>query len=154
MFTDQHIRLRGGAAAVLFLLITLLSAPGAQAAASVCRTDPIVWLSDGHKVTLSANIGTELSKVRHVIYTLHAPVGLTVTSIVHTAGGLGTKEVFYFYADQPAQRYTATTLVRTGGSAAVTANTAVTGQAGGAVGYDSADGTTNVPIATEVRVSQ
>ena len=154
MSTDKYIRLRGGAAAVLCLLIALLAAPGAQAAASVCRTDPIVWLSDGHKVTLSANIGTELSKVHQVTYTLHAPAGLTVTSIVHTAGGLGIKEVFYFYADQPAKHYNAQTVVRTGGNVAVTANTSITVQAGGAVGSDSTNGTANMPIGTEVTVSQ
>ena len=154
MFTDKSSRLRGGAAGVLCLLVVLLTAPGAQAAASVCRTDPIVWLSDGHKVTLSANISTELSKVHQITYTLHAPAGLTVTSIVHTAGGLGTKEVFYFYGDQPAQHYTTETVVRTGGNAAVTANTAITVQAGGAVGSDSASGTANVSIGTNVTVSQ
>jgi hypothetical protein len=153
MFTDTHTR-RGGAAAALFLLIALLSAPGAQAGASVCRTDPIVWLSDGHKVTLSANIGTDLSKVHQVTYTLHAPAGLTVTSIVHTAGGLGTKEVFNFYADQPGRRYTTGTVVRTGGNTAITANTAITVQGGGAVGSASASGTANVCIGTQVTVSQ
>jgi hypothetical protein len=153
MFTSPSSRLRGGAG-FLFLLVLLLSGQSAQAAAGVCRTDPIVWLCDGHKVTLSANISTELSQVRQVTYTLHALAGLTVTSIVHTAGGLGTKEVFYFYADQPAQHYTTETVVRTGGTTAVTANTAITVQAGGAVGSDSANGTANVPIGTTVTVSR
>jgi hypothetical protein len=154
MFIHKLIRLRAGTAGGLLLLVALLAAPGAQAAASVCRTDPIVWLSDGHKVTLSASIGTELSKVQQVTYTLHAPAGLTVSSIVHTAGGLGTKEVFYFYADQPAKHYTTETVVRTSGNTAVTANTAVTVQAGGIVGTASADGTANMTIGTEVQVLQ
>jgi hypothetical protein len=154
MFTAKHIGLRAGAAAVLFLLIALLAAPAAQAAASACRTDPIVWLSDGHKVTLSANISTDLALVQQVTYTLHAPIGLTVTSIVHTASGLGTREGFYFYADQPAKHYTTNTVVRSSVRVAVTANTSITVQGGGNVGSTSAAGTTNAGIATALTVSR
>jgi hypothetical protein len=154
MFTRTAVRLRGGGAGVLVLLVLLLSGRNAQGAASACRTDPIVWLSDGHKVTLSANISADLSMVQQVAYTLHAPAGLTVTSIVHTAGGLGTKEVFYFYADQPAKHYTTNTVVRSSARVAVTANTSITVQGGGNVGSASATGTTNAGIATAVTVSR
>jgi hypothetical protein len=70
----------------------VLEAPSASAAVSGCRGDPIVWLSDGTKLTMIANIEADPSQVKMITYTVHAPRGLSVNQIVYTGGVLAGKE--------------------------------------------------------------
>jgi hypothetical protein len=64
----------------------------ASAGLRVCRADPIVWLSNGTKVTMTASIAADASQVKLITYTVHAPRGLSVRSIVYTGGALKDKE--------------------------------------------------------------
>jgi hypothetical protein len=77
------------------LLGLLLSFQGTEQAAALvrsCRGDPIVWLSNGTKVTMIASIAADASQVKLVTYTLHAPRGTSVDKVVYTGGALSGKE--------------------------------------------------------------
>jgi hypothetical protein len=78
----------------LALVITCvgLSAMPASAAVSGCRADPIVWLSNGTSLRMTVSIAADVSQVQMITYTVHAPRGLTVKSIVYTGGALQAKE--------------------------------------------------------------
>jgi hypothetical protein len=64
----------------------------ASAGMRVCRGDPIVWLSNGAKVTMTASIGADASQVKMVTYVVHAPRNVSVNKVVYTGGVLKDKE--------------------------------------------------------------
>jgi hypothetical protein len=123
------IRLAVGLAVACMALTLNTGVPGAQAQTSVCYTDPVVVLSDGTTLDLNDTINDSLTDVQQIQYTLHAPCGTSIISIVYTSGPIGPKESLRFYADQPAGQYTSTSDVTTGSSsiAVVAAGTAVRG---------------------------
>jgi hypothetical protein len=79
-------------------LVTPLTAAGSHAA-GVCRSDPIVWLSNGYKVQLASSIFASPSAVSAVDYDLHVPAGVAVTKLVYTKGRIGRLEHISVYAD-------------------------------------------------------
>jgi hypothetical protein len=94
----------------------------------ICRTDPLVFLSDGTRVKMTAEIGTAAQNVQGILYTLHAPVGTSVVRIVYT--GPQVPESVVFYADRPANTYDTDTIVSVSGNSSqspigVTATTVV-----------------------------
>jgi hypothetical protein len=102
-----------------------VSAP-AYAAASVCRTDPVVILTDGTSIDISASINTSLFNLQHVTYTVHAPAGSRLLAVVHTPNLPGTTESFQFYDDGPADQIQTDTIVTTSTSnVGVTATTII-----------------------------
>src|SRR5215471_4142917 len=113
-FTARHAgpMLLGAAVLSASLLARSLIAPAAHASLGGCRSDPVVTLSNGHAFDLHATINDTYDDVQLVSYTLHAPVGTWVTSEVDTAL-LGPKDTFQFYADKPANTYSAGTKVTT-----------------------------------------
>jgi hypothetical protein len=101
-----------------FLLIALtLSEPFAgisEAAAGGCRFDPIVILSDGTILDVSADIGTDVSNVREIHYVVHGPRGVKlITSISTPTLGFQGKETFTYYDDAAPKQYITETLVQT-----------------------------------------
>jgi hypothetical protein len=109
----------------------------AGAAISLCRTDPIVLLSNGVVVDMTATIGTASTNVQQIVYVLHAPAGTRVNRVVYTQGGLNGREQFQFFADAAAGTYASVTTVSTTvKSISVTASTQVSGVGSGTVsGY-------------------
>jgi hypothetical protein len=98
----------------------------AAAQTSVCRTDPIVALSNGVTVKITASIADYSSDVQHVSYVLHAPAGTSVTKVTLTGGPFAARESFSFYSDGAVHTYDTDTVVTTGrAGVAVTATTAV-----------------------------
>lgn len=94
----------------------------------ICRTDPLVFLSDGTRVKMTAEIGTAAQNVRGIVYTLHAPVGTSVVRIVYP--GQQVPESVVFYADRAANTYDTDTVVSVNGNSSqspigVTATTVV-----------------------------
>ena len=93
-----------GTALTAYLLIAglgagLLGAPGAHAAFMGCRSDPIVILSNGVVLDLSAYIADDVSDVQSISYTLHAPQGVSVLRAISTDGAVGYREKFRFESD-------------------------------------------------------
>jgi hypothetical protein len=109
---------------MVFLVAFLAASPVSTVSAALrtCRTDPIVMLSDGNNVSMSATMATEAGNVRQIAYALHVPSGVTVTKIVFTGGDWAKKEVVEVYSDLPNGKYRSETTVSThSGSADVSA---------------------------------
>jgi len=77
----------------------LLGASGARAAFIGCRSDPIVILSNGVVLELSANIADDVTDVQSISYILHAPKGVSLLRSLSTDGPVGYREKFQFKAD-------------------------------------------------------
>ncbi len=77
-------------------------APHAHAAFGACRSDPIVVLSNGVVLDLSANIDTDQIDIKEIGYTLHGPKGVTVVRSISTDGVVQYKEKFAFKDDSKA----------------------------------------------------
>jgi hypothetical protein len=89
-----------------------LRAHGVEAKFSVCRSDPVIALSDGKSVTITDSISDASTDLQHITYVLHAPTGVTVSRVTYTAG-MSAIESLQFYADQTAGHYVAGTQVTT-----------------------------------------
>lgn len=124
-------------AALAALLLFGVSRQPAFAALVECRGDPVVVLSDGTLVDVSATIDTPLWNVKQVHYTLHIPRGLSPTFIIRTKAWLTSQESFTIYSDNAAHAYSSATTVQTQTSdIAVTASMLVN------LGYGQRDGVT------------
>ena len=103
---------------VCFLLIGLAVseslASTSEAAVGGCRSDPIVILSDGTILDVSADIGTAVSNVREIHYVVHGPHGVKLVSAISTPTlGFQGKETFAYYDDAEPNQYITETLVQT-----------------------------------------
>ncbi len=95
------------------LLASLFGAPHHAHAAIGCRTDPIVTLSNGLVVQLSATVYDNPSDINAVTYTLHAPAGTSVVNVVYPVDPNNIPQTFNFYADNPAGTWDSYTYVDT-----------------------------------------
>lgn len=143
-----HPRLRArfvaavlGALFSVGLLTAPLFAPSAHAELGVCGSDPVVILSNGAVVDLSATIGDAEPDVQQVAYTLHAPAGTVAVVWINTSGPIGPKETLQFYADNAPDSYDSVTVVTTGqSSVSVSAATQAVDALGTLIGSGSAAG--------------
>ena len=92
-----------------------------------CRGDPIVTLSNGDHVVLTATIKAAVSDVSEVRYALHGPAGTHVTSVVYE-GTEGLHETFVYVADTQAGAYWSDTDVTASVKAKVTSDLEVNGE--------------------------
>jgi len=104
--------------AALSMSLLVSPSPGDRAYAQIgpCESDPVVVLSDGTTLDLSAAISDAESDVQSVSYSLTIPSGTSVVSVTNTYGPLGPKEVFSYSAGNAARTYSSTTVVYTGSS--------------------------------------
>jgi hypothetical protein len=122
--------------AVLVGVLTFIPPP-AYTGALRCRSDPVVVLSNGTLIDLSADVDAMLWEIASVNYTLHVPQGLRAILIVRTPNWPGTKETFRVVDDQPAKTFDSTTTVLTmRRGVGVTANLLVNLQYAAARGWD------------------
>lgn len=126
--------------ALLGVAVLLQQPLTVAAAIRSCRADPIVWLSNGDTIQMTVEIAADVADVQGILYTLHAPVGVTVDRIVYTGGALQNKEEVVFVADQAPGHYVTDTVVTARGKGKpVTANTNYGGQFRGSVAGLSGD---------------
>ena len=96
------------------LALTASLTPVAQASLDGCRADPVIYLSDGTALDVSADIGTDVSNITSIAYFVHVPPGLHMLLYLATPTiGFQGKEVFTLYNDAPAGQYKTDTYVRT-----------------------------------------
>jgi hypothetical protein len=88
---------------------------------SVCRADPIVYLTNGTVITMMTDFDIYADQIKKIEYTVHAPRGSVVDHIVYDVGNLGVKEKVVFYADQQPGQYEIDQYARTYDPANVTA---------------------------------
>lgn len=111
-------------AVVAVFVLSAVNVRSALAGWLNCRSDPVVVLSNGVTMDISADISTWPWRVQRVDYILHAPEGVELVAAVGTPTWLTSQETFTFYADQAAGEYHIETIVHTNqGNASVTANT-------------------------------
>jgi hypothetical protein len=137
---------------VLLLLVVLLAMPfAAQAKLMFCRSDPVVILSNGTILDLSADVSTLLINVREVHYVLHVPVGVYPIVTIHTPAWLTSQETFTVISDQQPDTYAATATVRTRtGTATVRTNLLVLTTSKLKLGYDSNTGAEGEAVPAEI----
>ena len=147
MLRNHHLTLRAilGLAAFCAAFTALLATPnGAYAGFGSCRADPIVTLSDGTRITLIAEIGTDVSNVQEVRYVVHGPRGTRVTNIEFPEP-FPAPEIVEFEDNAPRGTIWSATRVRArGGRADVTVYMDVDGAS------TSATGRTNQAIRTVI----
>lgn len=133
---------------VLLALVFALALPTvAQARILACRSDPVVVLSNGTILDLSAEVSTLLFNVQQVHYELHVPVGVRAIAWVHTPAWLTSQETFTIIADQPPNTYSASARAITrDGDATVTTHLILLSALGVKLDYAAASGPENVPI--------
>lgn len=140
-------------ASTLLSVGTLISSgapPAAHADLVICRSDPVITLSNGVTIDLSADITDGAADVRQVAYLLHIPLGIQVVAVVGTDGLIGLKEVFTVVADTLPGTYDSTTFVTTGQhGVAVTAEMLIAPALGGPA-LATAQGTDQQPLRTHV----
>jgi hypothetical protein len=127
----RHPRLAGRFRLVTltFLIGAALQAPAASPAAAAivaCRGDPIVWLSNGETIQIIAEVAASAAEVQEVVYTIHVPLGATMTRVVYDSGPLDRKESVALVDDLLPYHYTTDTLVMTyRNGIAITASTSM-----------------------------
>jgi len=106
-------------------LIVLMVSVGVVSAGWVqCRSDPVVRLSNGLSLDLSADIGVPLWEVEQVDYILHVPQGVSLAASIATPSWPTTIETFTLYDDAASGEYHTETIVYTTSSdVPVTAHT-------------------------------
>lgn len=120
-----------------------------HAALSRCSSDPIVYLSTGVKVDLTATLGVDREDVLRISYALHVPAGATVTRVVYTSGALGHRE-HVTVSDDAVGPYVAETVASSKvAGTAVSVSMTVLDQTSGARAQDSASGQDGQVIATQ-----
>src|SRR5579884_3880257 len=101
-------RLSGALAATASLACGLLAGTlEAHAAYQVCRTDPIVLLSNGRQLNIVESVSDVASDINAIQYSVHVPSGVGVRKITYTGGPLKGKESVTFYTDAASGQYTA-----------------------------------------------
>jgi len=90
-------------------------------AAMSMSADPIVVLSTGRTVQMTANVAvSSASTLGTINWTLHAPTGASVVSVTYN-DNVSSHENFHFFADQATGSYKGTVVVNlVSGSASVT----------------------------------
>src|SRR5689334_7632345 len=85
-----------------------------EAAVGGCRADPVVMLSDGTVLDITADIGTSVSNVQEIHYVVHGPHNTALVAAISTPTlGFRGKETFIYYADTVPKQYISETLVQT-----------------------------------------
>jgi len=82
-------------------------------AALACRSDPIVVLSNGVVLDLSATLDADVSQVQEIHYKLHGPHGVSVVRAISTDGAVQYKERFEFKDDSHGDDKAATSAAET-----------------------------------------
>jgi hypothetical protein len=102
----------------LVLLISLFSVQTIANAASIfCRSDPIVYLSDGTRLQFEAAIATSQENVQSIQYQLHLPANVAVDRVVFTPRWAREIETIELVNDQAPGNYQIFALVNTGSEA-------------------------------------
>lgn len=114
----RMLRARAAGAAILAagLLTVGMGTIPASAGYVSCQTDPIVQLSNGTTIQLTATVFDAASDIQSVNYVLHVPAGVTVTDVSYGGDPLASLENLQVVPDNQNNNYNAFTTVTTGAS--------------------------------------
>lgn len=82
-----------------------------------CRTDPVVLLSDGTRLTVTATIADTARDIRAVTYAVHVPAGTSLAHLSFPSDGIRVRETVRVYADNQPATYDVATTIDTGARA-------------------------------------
>jgi hypothetical protein len=105
--------LRSSRIQLLIILVLLCSLPTIAYASLLCRSDPRVDLSNGVRLNIGVSIAARVQDITRVSYEVHVPRGVSMTNTIHTPGWATNIETFTLVADQAADQYSVSTVVRT-----------------------------------------
>jgi hypothetical protein len=94
---------------------SLLLTPSAHAKAAICRTDPLVHLSNGTVVQIVAEAEADPSSIQSITYTLHVPHGLSITEVEYMGDVSPENEQLLFVDDADDRHYKTETVVEAAG---------------------------------------
>ncbi len=117
VFAQQPRRraLLGAALGAALLAGGPLTAAHPAHAAYGCRADPLVHLTNGTIIDVSAFIAADASAIQGITYVLHGPKDTTFSTVTWPTWDQFTAiETFQYIADQDPGLYRTDTLVRTG----------------------------------------
>jgi hypothetical protein len=116
MLTLSFFSITNFAKAVTLLLLSLLTLfpIASQAASMFCRSDPILFLSDGTRLQFNASIETARNNVNGIHYQVHVPIGVSIDRIVFTPNWASDIETVELINDQANGNYQLVVLVDTG----------------------------------------
>ncbi len=129
-------------------LLGVMFAPVHAHAMQACYSDPIVLLSNGQTVDLSAQIADSSADVTSVSYILTLPTHVTPTQVVYTGGAFAGKEHFTYKNRGDTTRVYGSSTVLTTATAGIglTAQSRVTGVYGQAQASASGEAGQNLAI--------
>ncbi|MBA3868983.1 MAG: hypothetical protein H0X30_07505 [Anaerolineae bacterium] len=97
------------------VLIALCLVVAQVSAASIsCRSDPVIFLSDGIKIQVGVVVETSVDDLISVQYQVHVPANVSINHVIYVPQWAKNKESVTLVADQPADSYQVWTIVRTG----------------------------------------
>ncbi len=99
---------------VALLIALCLVVAQVNAASMTCRSDPIIFLSDGIHLQVGVAVETSVENVMSIQYQVHVPANVAINRVIYTPQWARNKETVTLIADQPADTYQVVTLVRTG----------------------------------------
>lgn len=118
MLNTKHVYLSVTKLTIVISITVLFILPiVVQAARMFCRSDPIVFLSDGTRLQFNASVQTSRENLVSIHYQLHVPDGVTIDRIVFTPGWASEIETVELINDQSAGNYRIITIVNTGNEA-------------------------------------
>lgn len=99
---------------IAMLIALCLVVAQVSAAHMTCRSDPIIFLSDGIKLQVGVVVDTSVDDLISVQYQVHVPAHVSIDHVVYVPQWAKNKESVTLVADQPANSYQIWTIVRTG----------------------------------------
>jgi hypothetical protein len=101
---------------VALLIALCLVVAQVNAASMTCRSDPIIFLSDGVHLQVGVTVDTSLDDLISIQYQVHVPARVSIDRVIYTPQWAKNKESVTLIADQPADTYVVLTVVQTGTS--------------------------------------
>jgi hypothetical protein len=98
----------------LGLLASPILSGSASAGLITCAIDPVLTLSDGTQLQISATVNDDPSDIQSVTYEVHGPKGTAMTGLSFPNDPLSYLESVTYVPDGPAPKYSARTTVTTG----------------------------------------
>ena len=143
-FTARRARhlLHGAALLSATVLACSPVAPDAQAQTGVCRSEPIVALSNGETLDFNATIQDDPSDVQGVYWTVNLPAGVSPVGPPVDNAILGPKDHYSFSSNGPAGSYSVGVSATTVTNVSMSATTDLV-SAKKVVSHDSASGNSN-----------
>ncbi len=102
---STHVRRASVAIALTLGVLATFGGPIALASAGVCRTDPVISLSNGKTLTMYEIVHTTPANIAGVTYTVHVPTGITATAITYPGAVPAAQQTVTVQSDNRKHRY-------------------------------------------------